>query len=271
MNRTNLMLQMAPATFRGTPDELAAEMVRRSQIVSPSGTNFIYVGDVEPTSNVGPWLKDGNKWYVWDEEVKRYVPQNLTDSETSWFHIGASTPSTSTPPVWLRTTADYSVTNPSYGQPLGWYIFNSVAWVSFNDIVLAGPTATRPSTPVEYQQYYDTDISVLIWWERSLWRTVSGVPGDVKYVIHETLVDAYRYNPGWQVLGNNAQSWRGRYIMQATKDSPTSGGTTVLTVDANIAQRAAHETYGQTDFVKMDALSLVPYPPSIGLWALYKL
>lgn len=260
-----------PATFKGTPDQLAAEMVRRMQIVSPSGTNFIFTGDVEPTSNSGPWLKDGNKWYVWDEETKRYVPQNLTDSETTWFHIGASTPATSTPPVWLRTTQDFSVNSPTYGQPLSWYLFNGTLWVTANGLVNSGPTASRPANPVDFQQYYDTTISCLIWWERAMWRTVSGNPGDVKQTVHETLTDAYLYNPGWQVLGNAQQSWRGRALVQAAKDSLASGGPTTLAVDADVAQRRAHEVFGTTDFIGIDPGSLVPYPPSLALWTLVKL
>jgi hypothetical protein len=273
MNRTNLLIQMAqlPATLRVTPDQLASEMVRRMQIVSPSGTYSIFGGDVEPSSNMGPWLKDGDKWYVWDDAVKRYVPQNLTDSETTWFHIGNSTPTTSTPPVWLRTTADYSVNAPTYGQPLSWYLWNGTLWVTCNGLVNSGPSSSRPPSPVELQQYYDTTISCLIWWERSMWRTVSGVPGDVKAVVHETLTDAYLYNPGWQVLVNAQQSWRGRGLVQAAKDSVASGGPTVLAVDADVAQRAAHEVYGTTDFVAIDPLSPVPYPPSLSLFHLVKL
>jgi hypothetical protein len=88
-------------------------------------------------------------------------------------------------------------------------------------------------------------------------------------VAFETLSEALQYNPGWAVLGDGNQSWRGRWISQATKD-PGASPETVLTVDAGIAQRAAHEIYGETDVVKMDATSSVPYPPTIALWWIYK-
>src|SRR5712671_5555471 len=102
MQDTNLLLQMAPlkATFKGTPQELAVEMVRRSKIVSPSGTNFIFVGDTEPTSDVGPWLKNGTQWWVFNPDTKRYVPQDISESETKWFQMQNSTPISSDPPVW---------------------------------------------------------------------------------------------------------------------------------------------------------------------------
>src|SRR5882672_10980042 len=106
LQNTNLLVQMAqiPPTFKGTPQDLANTMIRRMRIVSPSGTNFIFVGDTEPTSNVGPWLKGGTQWFVFDATIKRYVPLDISASETKWFQVGNTTPATSSPPVWLKTT-----------------------------------------------------------------------------------------------------------------------------------------------------------------------
>src|SRR6267378_1609416 len=103
---TQLLIQGShlPATFRGTPDDLFVAMLQRMKIVSPTGTSFFVVGDVEPTSNLGPWLKGGTQWFVWDGSLKKYVPLDISSSETKWFFIGASTPTTQDPPVWLKTT-----------------------------------------------------------------------------------------------------------------------------------------------------------------------
>lgn len=269
---TNLVLQMAPIplTFNGSPNDLATEMIRRMKIVSPSGTNFIFIGDVEPTSNVGPWLKDGTKWYVWSSEINRYVPLDISDSLTLPFWASASTPPSTPPFVWLKTTKDATDQDPSIGSAIGWYVFDGSQWSPYNSIVLSGPTGARPSSPVEYQQFYDTDISVLIWWERGQWRTVSGVPGDVKAVVSETLTLALTNNPGWVVLGQTNQALRGRIVMQAAKDSGTSPET-ILSVGANIAQRAALETFGESDGVQINNASPVPYPPQLALWHLVKL
>jgi hypothetical protein len=258
-----------PPTFRGTPQNLAEEMVRRIKIVSPAGTNFIYVGDDEPTSNVGPWLKGGTSWFVFDVDTKRYVPQDISESEQRWYHIGKTTPTSADPPVWLRTTADGSEENPNYGSPLGWYQWNGANWIPFNSLVLSGPTANRPTGSEPFQMYYDTDIGVLIWFERTQWRTVSGVPGDVKAVAFSTLSDALRANPGWDLLGASNQSVRGRWIGQATKDAGTDPETD-LTVSAGVAKRAAFETFGETDGVQINSSSDVPYPPTIALWHLVK-
>jgi hypothetical protein len=271
LQKTSLLVQMAPlpATFTGTPQELSAEMVARMRIVSPSGSNFIFVGDTEPTSNVGPWLKDGSKWYVWDETISRYVPQDISDSATTWFHVGNSTPLTSDPPIWLKTTNDATQASPSYGNPISWYVFNGTVWVPYVGIVMSGPTVSRPGVPDAFQLYYDTDISVLIWWERTAWRTVDGAPGDCKFVVWETLAEALTQNPGWEVLGASNVAWRGRWISQATKDAGATPAVD-LAVPSGVAKRAARATFGETDGVQMDATSTVPYPPTIALWCLVK-
>jgi hypothetical protein len=258
LQKTNLVIQSAPLpqTFKGTPDILRKEIVARLLIKSPGGTVFINVGDSEPNSNVGPWLKEGKKFYVYDEATKRYVPLDVSDSVSDEFQIGETTPLTSTPAVWLRTTS---------GQPVTWYFWNGVQWVPGMNIVQSGPTANRPASPFNLQQYYDSDISVLLWWERGAWRTVGGSPGDVKIVQTELLSQALTQNPGWAVLGAAQQSWRGRYISQATQDAAQT-----LTVGAGIAQRNSRETFGETDGVQLNAASPVPYPPTIALWHLVK-
>ncbi len=54
--------------------ELFDAMVQRL-IVTPNQvfTSFAQ-GSVEPTSNVGPWLKDCETWFVWDDTTARYQP-----------------------------------------------------------------------------------------------------------------------------------------------------------------------------------------------------
>jgi hypothetical protein len=268
---TNLYIQMAQLspTFKGTPQELASAMVQRMKILSPNGTNFIFIGDVEPVSNVGPWLKGGTQWFVWDDSIKRYVPLDISASETRWYWIGLTTPTSTPPQVWLKTTKDATDQDPSHGSPIGWYVFDGVNWVPFNSIVFSGPTASRPSNPADFQQFYDTDIGVFIWWERGQWRTVSGGPGDVKQVIFETLTDALQFNPGWEVLGAQNQNFRGRLMSMATKDSGTSPET-VLTVGAGISERAALETFGENNGLQINNASTLKYPGTLALWTLVK-
>lgn len=259
---TNLIIEAAnlPAQFTGTPQQFFAAMVARLRIKSPAGLVNVVISDFEPTSNQGLWLKGGTKPYVFDGSIARYVPADLTDSLSIPFWISDDIPDGSDPPVWLRTSG---------GRAVGWYFYHDGLWQRDQSIVNGGPTALRPASPGNLEQYYDSDISTLIWFERGEWRTVGGTPGDVKHVVFDTLEEALRYNPGWDVLGANQVSWRGRYISQATKDSGSSPSTT-LSVSAGVAERAAEEIFGETDGVKIDATSPVPYPPTIALWTLYK-
>jgi microcystin-dependent protein len=133
LNATNLFIQASPipATFKGAPNDLFTEMIKRMRILSPSGTNFIYVGDTAPSSNVGPWLKGGTQWYVWDPATKTYVPQDISASFTSAFHIGNSLPPSTNPTVWLKTTKDATTSSPlDFGNLVRWFGWNGALWVA---------------------------------------------------------------------------------------------------------------------------------------------
>lgn len=239
------------------------------KIVSASGTNFFVTGDVEPSSNVGPWLRGGTQWFVFDEVTKRYVPLDITASEKTWYFMGNSTPPGTNPPVWLKTTKDPSDADPSFGNAISWYEFNGAEWLPFVGTVLSGTTAQRPAAPVpEFQQFYDTDITALIWFERTKWRTVSGVPGDLKYVAYEVLTDALEANPGWALFGSGNTSFRGRVISMATKD-PGATPETDLTTDPLVPHRASFETFGEGTPILTGA-SATTIPPQIALWLLVK-
>ena len=254
---TALIPQMSPipATFQGTPAELAAEMIRRMRIVVPAGVmSFFYTGETEPTTDVGPWLKigaDGGQWWTFRTDptdgIKRYLPIDLSASETQWFTIsstapdgptvGTGTASDELPSVWFRTDATNAL--------VGVYVWDGTYWKSSTGIVMSGPTASRPASPVEYQQYYDTTISVLIWWERGAWRTVSGVIGDVKFVAYETLDQAYQHNPGWSLFGESSSVHRGRAISQATQDYGVSPST-VTVPPTGVAVRGAFDIWNES-------------------------
>jgi uncharacterized protein YjlB len=246
--QTQLQIQASalPPNFEGDPQEFFDAMVRRMKIVSPFGGTFFVIGDTEPVSNQGPWLKGGTKWYVFDENLGRYVPQDISDSETIPFHIQDVTPSSSNPSVWLRTNTIGSVVNY-----VGWYFFNGSVWQPDANIVQSGPTASRPANPVELQKYYDSDIAALIWWERGLWRTVSGVPGDLKFVSYPTIAGALAANPGWQEIGTNNVDLRGRVFVSANADG--TGGVENRAVGSGITSRQSGDLYGEETHILTSA------------------
>lgn len=240
--QTNLVVVAAPlpADFEGNPQEFFEALVERLSIQSPVGTNFFVVGDVEPSTNQGPWLKNGNKWYVFDEDLAVYVPIDISDSLPQFYVVSDSEPSApgdGDASIWLRTVGT---------RVIAWYFWSGTAWRPGGNVPASGPTASRPTSPVDLEQYWDTDIDCLIHWERGAWRTVSGTPGDVKFVTTANYEDAIEANPGWQYVAENHQSWRGRVIGIATKN-PGGSPTTAYSTDSAITSRAqADETGTET-------------------------
>lgn len=90
---------------------------------------------------------------------------------------------------WFKTT--------SSGVPIGWFSWNGSAWEPIPEVLPTGPTALRPDSPAAGTQYFDTDISVALIFERSQWRTLSGSPGDIKMVKAPSIEAAITLNPGW--------------------------------------------------------------------------
>lgn len=87
----------------------------------------------------------------------------------------------------------------SSGNPIGLFAWNGLTWVAIPVITPSGATSSRPSAPVNGQQYYDTTINVLLMWNANNngWTTVSGSPGDIKEVLTTDLPTALTNNPGW--------------------------------------------------------------------------
>lgn len=258
-----------PPTMRGTPQEFFDEYTKRLTIVSATGRGRIVISDTEPTDANAIWIR-GTAIWLFDQASKRFVPIDISDSETHWFWIGSTTPTSTPPLLWLRTSSGTTRNTPnteSYGRAISWYEFDGSIWRPFNNIVNSGTTAQRPASPIDLEQYYDTDISVLIWFERSAWRTVDGIPGDIKFVAWPTLAEALLHNPGWALLGQGNASLRGRALSGATRDQD---GSNPLTTDANVPQRSVGETFGETQGLTGNAATTISLPPMVGYYILAK-
>lgn len=116
--------------------------------------------------------------------------QILGIADLGGINKGETTPSESDrDKAWFKTDAS--------GNPIGWYSWNGSEWAQILFAAPYGVTADRPGSPVVGQLYLDTDIDALLVYERSAWRTVSGSPGDIKFVNKPTLAEALAANPGW--------------------------------------------------------------------------
>lgn len=257
--KTNLVLVGAPlpADFNGDPQEFFEAIIERLEIQSPVGTQFFVVGGTEPSTNQGPWLKDGNKWYVFSESEGRYVPLDITDSLVSLFIVSPNEPpqpaSASDPQIWLRTSGT---------RVIGWYFSSGTVWRPGGNVDPSGPTTARPTNPVDLEKFFDTDISVLLHWERGAWRTISGSPGDVKFVVTSELDVALTGNPGWEYLADGNQSWRSAVLGIAAKD-PGLSPVSSFPVDSGRTQRSSGDVVGEEAHILTDA-ELVQHSHLIG-------
>lgn len=248
--KTNLILigTPLPADFEGTPQEMFEAFVERLEIQSPVGTNFFVVGDIEPSSDQGPWLKGGTQWWVFSPTRGEYVPLDISASTARLFTVGPEEPAApgeDEATIWLRT---------SVGRVIGWYFWTGAEWRPGGNVSARGTTEFRPQFPVDYEQFFDTSINTLIQWERGAWRTVSGVPGDVKFVVTPTLVEALTNNPGWIYLGNIDQNFIGRVIGIAAKDQGATPASSFSTASGITAQAAGDILGEETHVLESDEI-----------------
>lgn len=236
---TNLFIvsSVIPPDFIGTPLDFQKALVERLQIFSAAGTQFFTVSDNEPLVNVGPWLKGGTQWWVFDETLGRYVPLDISPSLQALFIVSEAEPAAplaGEASIWLRVSG---------GRVIDWFFWTGTAWVPGVLVPPSGPTSARPANPVDLEQFFDTDINVMLHFSRGAWRTLSGSPGDIKFVTTALLADALTDNPGWVYLGQNEQGFRGKSLVVATKDGGASPAIS-FTTEAGVSERAPGDTFG---------------------------
>jgi len=244
---TNLRIvaDQLPPDFSGTPADLFKAFVERLRILSASGSNSFVTGDTEPPNNQGPWLRNGNQWWVFSDSAKRYVPIDISASLTATFITQEATPSAPTTGdalIWIRTKGN---------RVLGWYFWDGATWRPDGQTMPSGPTSDRPSDPGDLEQFFDSTINVALIFERGAWRTLSGSPGDVKFVTAPVLTDALTANPGWEYLGENSQDFRGKVLGVATKD-PGASPVSAYTTAAGITAAASGDLVGEETHVLSD-------------------
>lgn len=247
---TKLVVQLSPlpADFKGDPQKFAEALVARMRIAAPFGVTTFVTGPNKPTSNQGPWLKNGTQWYVWSDDAADYIPLDISDSEVAPYYIQDGEPPTDTETsVWIQTkgngTVDVQVENV--------YVLLNGEWKPM--LQSRGTTAQRPANPPDFFKYYDDDIQTLIWWERGEWRTVAGVKGDLKFVDARSRAEALTQNPGWEIFGtgdSENEAVRGRILIPAMKDDD---GLNPIATSAGITARSQSSMSGAETHTLTDA------------------
>lgn len=62
------------------------------------------LGAAEPTSDLGPWFKDGQELWVWDDDLAAYKPQ-VINSKSLGYVVAASDPGAADYDLWFDTSA----------------------------------------------------------------------------------------------------------------------------------------------------------------------
>ena len=100
MVKFNLTAKPLPSNFVGTPQQLLEAITERLNIVDDKAT-FV-VSDTQPTTNVGPWFKNGKQLWVWDEALSTYKPLDLTEGLLPQVAIQTDSPDPSLYSYWYR-------------------------------------------------------------------------------------------------------------------------------------------------------------------------
>lgn len=229
-----------PPDFIGTPQEFFEAMLTRMRVIFPTGQTSFVISDTEPSTNLGPWLKNGTQWYVWDDNTKRYIPLDIEPS-MKLVTISETAPLDGTKPLWLQIKGS---------RVVRWNAWIDTGW---KPLYNRGASTDRPTDPVDYERFEDTTIGCEIVFYGHQWHTVSGVPGDVKFVTFATLADALTHNPGWTEIGQyySNTNVRGRAIVAAHKDSGVSP-VSDFSPQSGITSRAAGDQFGEETHVLSD-------------------
>jgi len=132
----NVSAGTLPPNFTGTPQQFLDAIAGLLLVTPVEDWNSFVVGSAAPTSDVGPWLKNGQEWWVWSSTAGAYVPLILDDLSIRRF-IGETAPLSTEYDVWIQTN--------SSGVPQAVKIYNAGNWV---DVYAA--TLSNYYTKAEY-------------------------------------------------------------------------------------------------------------------------
>jgi hypothetical protein len=108
-------------TFNDNPQAIADAIEANAEIITQEQLAFFVSGGTKPTSDSGPWLKDGQEWQVWDTTTGDYIPL-VMDPLSLRYYIGSATPAHADYDVWFKTDVG--------GAPQGLFIYYNSAWTT---------------------------------------------------------------------------------------------------------------------------------------------
>lgn len=130
-----------PSSFRGTPQQLLDAMVARLALDTQETLTLFVTGSVAPTSDQGPWLKDGITWWVWDETSGSYIPEIL-DPKSLRYILSVTSPDPVAFDVWIVLDG--------YGKAQGIRTYSSGGWHDiYEDTIANIPTNAEQAAAIQ--------------------------------------------------------------------------------------------------------------------------
>ena len=132
------------SNFKGTPQQFQDALTARLYLETTlNSVSLVAQGSVAPSSNQGPWLKDGTTWYVWTDATGSYVPL-VADYLTLRY---VASPLTSIPDpakytLWIQLDGA--------GQAIGIAYWFSGAWVNIYDTTFLAYNAQIENASTTY-------------------------------------------------------------------------------------------------------------------------
>lgn len=123
-----------PQTGQGyTPQELTDRLSLNARVFTEQAFALFTVGPTAPTSDIGPWAKNGNTWYYWNSVSGSYVPFIIEQSSLQYY-VGSATPDHTVYQFWIQLDGS--------GSPLAVKTWYSGAWVDVYATTLANYATT---------------------------------------------------------------------------------------------------------------------------------
>ena len=154
-NKLPISIQMGalPPNVRWTPQQLADAIVERLSLVTAQSFALFVSGSTAPSSNVGPWLKNGTEWWVWSDALGAYEPITINQASLGYF-IGNVAPDPLIYQFWISTTPG--------GQPLAVNTYYLGAWTDVYAAVIGDYMTTAAFTAAIANYYTKTEVNGLI-------------------------------------------------------------------------------------------------------------
>lgn len=130
-----------PSNFKSNPQGFANAIVARLSAESEVEIAVFVTGSVEPSSNVGPWLKDGTTWYVWDDVTAAYIPQILEASSLGYI-AQQSEPDPAFYTFWIELDGTGKAQSIQYYSAGAWHDVYEDTFTAINAAIAAIPAAT---------------------------------------------------------------------------------------------------------------------------------